>query len=197
MFLRLLSGLALAFTVGCSHTAAPSLAVDTTSVDAGSRVTQNGRELALYPGSLRVGDNFLQKAQGLDFKFNNKVTLINLVPSIDTKVCEEQTHQLGETEKLAPEIDRIVISRDLPMAQKRFAAESGLENLRYYSDYKDASFGKETGTLIKGPELLTRGVLVLDREGIVRYMQLVSRIEQLPEMDKAFAFANQLATAGR
>lgn len=180
----------------CSHTTPPSPAIDSTSINAGTQVTQNGKPLELHAGSLQVGDNFLQKAKGLDLKFNNKVTVVNLVPSIDTAVCEVQTHQLAETEQLRPEVDRVLISRDLPMAQKRFAAESGLENLRYYSDYKDGSFGKETGTLIKGPELLTRGVLVLDREGVVRYMQLVSRIEQLPDMEKAFNFANQLAGSG-
>jgi thiol peroxidase len=78
------------------------------------------------------------------------------------------------------------------MAQKRFAAESGLENIQYYSDYKDAGFGKTTGLLIKGPELLTRGVLVLDQKGVIRYMQFVPKVEELPDMEKAFAFANQL-----
>ncbi len=194
--LFVLSSTICAWAMGCTSASEKPMLVDPSSIAAGSKVTQNGQEVELYPGTLVIGDNFIQKAKSLDIKFNNRVTVVNLVPSIDTTVCEEQTHRLGESVLLPPSIDRVLISRDLPMAQKRFAAESGLENIRYYSDYKEGRFGKETGLMLKGSELLTRGVIVLDRAGTIRYMQLVSRIEQLPDMDKAFSFAKQLAEKG-
>ena len=185
-------GMVLTSFIGACTTTQPAAKINQDTIQPGSKITMKGQEFTLHPGTLQLGDNFLDKAKDLDIKFRNRITIVSIVPSIDTAVCEEQTHQLGESTTLTPEVDRIVISRDLPMAQKRFAAESGLENIQYYSDYKDAGFGKTTGLLIKGPELLTRGVLVLDQKGVIRYMQFVPKVEELPDMEKAFAFAHQL-----
>ena len=79
------------------------------------------------------------------------------------------------------------------MAQERFAREAKLENITYISDYKDASFGKKTGLLIEQSALLTRGVIVIDKAGKVAYMQFVDEITELPNMDQAIKFANNLA----
>ncbi len=163
------------------------------SIVPGSKVKVGNQDLPLHPGSIKVGDLFPPKAAMIGFKFNNRVTVVNLVPSVDTAVCEAQTHVLGETKTLSPKVDRVLISRDLPMAQKRFASAAKLENVVYYSDYKDGAFGRQNGLMIKGPELLTRGVIVLDSKGIVRYMHLVSNLGELPDMEKSFQFANQLA----
>ena len=64
--------------------------------------------------------------------------------------------------------------------------------MTYYSDYKNASFGKKTGLLIHGKELLARTLLVLDAKGVVRYMQVVPELTNLPDIDKAIQFANGL-----
>ena len=88
---------------------------------------------------------------------------------------------------------RITISRDLPFAQNRFAEEARLEDLMYYSDYKDAGFGKSTGLLVDGLMLLARSVIVVDREGVVRYIQVVPEMTHLPDMEAAFAKAGELA----
>jgi len=176
-----------------AHEMAKAPKVSHESIVPGSKVKAGGQDLSLYPGTLRIGDAFPAKAATLGFKFNNRVTVVNLVPSIDTSVCDQQAHLLGETKNLSPKVDRVLISRDLPMAQKRFASAAKLENITYYSDYKDGSFGKQNGLMIKGPELLTRGVIVLDSKGIVRFMHLVSNLGELPDMEKSFQFANQLA----
>ena len=79
------------------------------------------------------------------------------------------------------------------MAQARFAKEAKLENITYYSDFKEAAFGKESGLLIIDNGLLARGVMVVDKEGVIRYMQFVPELTELPNMDKAIAVANDLA----
>ena len=122
------------------------------------------------------------------------VLFLSLVPSIDTKVCEEQTHYLGEEgEKLSKEIRRVTISRDTPFAQKRFAEEAKLKDIRYLSDYKAGDFGRATGLLVGNLMLLARSVVLVDKAGVVRYIQVVPEITHLPDMEKAFSSALQLS----
>lgn len=195
----LLSFSILLFTQSCSISTNPgtqkaSFGVNQNSIRPGTTVKAGGKSLRLYKGSIEVGDSFIKKAlgTGLGFDFKNKVTIVSIVPSIDTKVCEEQTHILGESKEISPEVDLVTISRDLPMAQMRFATEAKLTNIRYYSDYKYGNFGKKTGLLIRDKELLTRGVLVLDKKGIIKYIQIVSEITELPDMKKAIEVSNSL-----
>ena len=115
------------------------------------------------------------------------VLFLSLVPSVDTRVCEAQTHSLGEEgNKLPAEVRRITISRDTPFAQKRFATEAKLTHIQYLSDYKQGDFGRTTGLLVDGMMLLSRSVILLDRKGIIRYIQVVPDITHLPDMEKAF-----------
>jgi thiol peroxidase len=127
-------------------------------------------------------------------KERGSVLFLSIVPSLDTPVCEEQTHYLGEEgDKLPKGVRRIVISRDTPFAQKRFAKEAKLASLQYLSDYKQGGFGRSTGLLTDGLMLLARSVVVVDKQGMVRYIQVVPEMSHLPDMDKAFEKAVELA----
>jgi len=167
-----------------------------THVSLGSTATTE-----LYLGGFKVGEPLPASVlAGADMgprqlNADGKVRLISIVPSLDTKVCEAQTHILGETTRLNPAIERVTISRDLPMAQQRFAAAAHLQSINYLSDYKDGNFGRSTGLLMKGPELLARAVIVTDHQGIVRYFQVVPDVTKLPDMDQAIDAANLLAGA--
>jgi thiol peroxidase len=122
------------------------------------------------------------------------VLFLSIVPSLDTKVCEAQTHYLGEKgDKLPAGIQRITISRDTPFAQQRFAKESKLNHIRYLSDYREGEFGLAVGLLMDDLRLLARSVVLVDKDGIVRYIQVVPEITRLPDMEKAFAAASALA----
>jgi thiol peroxidase len=127
-------------------------------------------------------------------KEQGSILLLSVVPSLDTPVCEEQTHYLGEKgDRLPRSVRRIVISRDTPFAQKRFAKEAKLTDLQYLSDYKQGDFGRSTGLLTDGLMLLARSVILVDKQGIVRYIQVVPEMTHLPDMDKAFEKAIELA----
>lgn len=180
----------------CAHPGR-GMRVATESVRPGSSVSANGVPVELYPGSLAIGDDMPARLRdaGIPMDFAGRVTVVSVVPSIDTRVCEAQTHILGETRILSPLVDRVTLSRDLPMAQARFAKEAKLTGVRFLSDFKSGEFGKSAGLLMKGKELLARGVVVLDSQGIVRYVQIVPEITSLPDMDAAFAAANRLAAA--
>ena len=125
--------------------------------------------------------------------FKGKVTIISIVPSIDTKVCEKQTHILSEENGGLDKTVRLVtISRDLPFAQKRFAEEAKIHNVLFLSDYRDGGFGASTGLMIQENRLLARALVVVDKEGVIRYLEIVPDLGQLPNMKKAFQLAGSL-----
>jgi len=126
-----------------------------------------------------------------------KVRIISVVPSLDTKVCEQQTHHLSEKNKgLDNMVELITVSIDTPFAQKRFADEANIHNVTFLSDYRNAEFGKAYGLFLKDPHILARAILIVDAQNTVRYLQITPELAQMPDMDKAFQFARQLITAG-
>ena len=132
----------------------------------------------------------------VETKGKGKVRIISVVPSLDTKVCEQQTHYLSEKNKgLDKMVELITISIDTPFAQKRFAEEAKISNVTFLSDYRGADFGKTYGLLLKGPHILARAIMVVDAQNKIRYLQITPELGQMPDMDKAFTFAKSLITA--
>ena len=187
--------------VGCASVKT-KLPMDQSSVEPGSSVTFRGDQLKLIGTPVSVGKP-LPSAKLVDAMTMKDVDLaqemgsvlfLSIVVSVDTPVCEEQTHYLGkEGKELPKEIRRITISRDTPFAQKRFAKESKLTDIQYLSDYKQGDFGRATGLLVDKMMLLARSVILVDKKGIVRYIQVVSEITHFPDMDRAFQKAIELS----
>jgi thiol peroxidase len=124
---------------------------------------------------------------------NGKVRIISVVPSVDTPTCEAQTHLLSEKDrKLAEQVEMVTISMDLPFAQSRFAKEAKIKNVTFYSDYKSGSFGQNNGLMIDPLHLLARAVIVTDKNNIVRYIQVVPEVTELPDMAAAMNAAKAL-----
>jgi len=187
--------------LGCASVK-PKLPMDQSSVEPGSSVTFRGEPLKLIGTPVSVGkplpssrlvDAMTMKEVDLSQE-RGSVLFLSVVVSIDTPVCEEQTHYLGkEGKELPKEIKRITISRDTPFAQKRFSKESKLTDIQYLSDYKEGDFGRATGLLIDKMMLLARSVILVDKKGIVRYIQVVPEITRFPDMDRAFQRAIELS----
>jgi len=57
------------------------------------------------------------------------------------------------------------------------------------SDYRSHDFGKNYGVYIKELALLARATFVIDKEGIVRYAEIVPEIASEPNYDEALAAA--------
>jgi thiol peroxidase len=186
--------------LGCGQTR-PDIPVDEGSVEPGSTVARKGKPFKLLGTPIAVGDT-LPSVQLRDATTMEKVDLstmrgsilfLSIVPSLDTPVCDAKTHYLGEEgNKLPQQIKRITISRDTPFAQKRFAKEAKLTDLQYLSDHGEAAFGRSTGLLIDDLMLLSRSVILVDKEGTVRYIQVVPDFTHLPDMEKAFGKAEEL-----
>jgi len=179
----------------------PDIPVDEGSVSPGEQVTRGGKDsFALLGQPIHVGDPFPSISlvnthlQSVDLSGpSGEVLVVSIVPSLDTQVCEQQTHVLGEEGAgLPPGIRKVTISRDLPFAQKRFADETGFDDILFLSDYQQANFGKSTGLLVDKIYLLARSVMVVDKDGIVRYIQVVPEISHLPDLNRAFQVAQSL-----
>ena len=189
---------------GCA-TAQPKIPLDMASAQPGDQVMFQGKPVKLLGPPISIGKPLpsvdLVDAMTMSHvdlsKERGSILLLSIVPSLDTPVCDAQTHYLGERgNDLSPSVKRIVISRDTPFAQKRFAKEAKLTNLQYLSDYKQGDFARATGLLTDGMMLFARSVIVVDRTGIVRYIQVVPEMTHLPDMDKAFEKAADLAKSG-
>ncbi|MFQ5671460.1 MAG: thiol peroxidase [Nitrospinales bacterium] len=175
-----------------------TLAVSAVQASETRQVTLRGKALNLTGQPLRVGQplpnlslpNMALKMINLR-SLRGRVAILSVVPSLDTSTCDKQTHILSE-ENGGLDATLVTISRDLPFAQQRFSKNAKIENLLFLSDYRDADFGKSTGLLIDENRLLTRAIIVLDREGVVRYLEIVPNLGQLPKMKEAFAFAKSL-----
>ena len=94
--------------------------------------------------------------------------------------------------RLDKDVVILSLSVDLPFAQKRFCAAEHIDNVRVYSDYRDLDFGMKYGFVIKELRLLGRGVVVVDRKGIVRYIEYVSEIKNEPDYDAALKAVREL-----
>jgi thiol peroxidase len=117
-----------------------------------------------------------------------KARLFNVVPSLDTPVCNTQTRRFNEELKaLGDKVAAYTVSLDLPFAQQRWCGEAKVENLKNLSDVRDHSFGAQYGVLIKGLPLplLARAVFVVDPKNTIRYVELVPEITQEPNYQPA------------
>lgn len=179
-----------------------TVAEGSASAGEGHAILFKGSPLALSGTGIKVGDPLrdvrltqtdLSLINILDTKGKGKVRIISVVPSLDTKVCEQQTHYLSERNKgLDKMIELITVSIDTPFAQKRFAEEAHIANITFLSDYRGADFGKTYGLFLKDPHILARTVMVIDAHGKVRYLQITPELAQLPDLDEAFAAAKAL-----
>ncbi|MEO8164681.1 MAG: thiol peroxidase [Betaproteobacteria bacterium] len=166
----------------------------------GNSVAMKGSPLPLRGEAIKVGEplpSAVVTAGNLGpvdiAKGNGKVRIISVVPSVDTPTCEAQTHQLSEKDrKLAEQVEMVTISMDLPFAQQRFAKEAKIKNVTFYSDYKTGAFGLNNGLLIDPLHLLARAVIVTDKDNIVRYIQVVPEVTELPDMAAAMNAAKAL-----
>lgn len=176
------------------------VAKTTASAGDGHTVTFKGTPLALEGRGVKVGDTLpdVQVAKG-DLSLMNiadtkgSVRIISIVPSLDTKVCEQQTHYLSEKNSgLDKSVQMITISVDTPFAQDRFAKEAKIGNVTFLSDYRGGDFGKTNGLLVKEPHILARSIMVVDKNNVIRYLQVTPELAQLPDMEAAFQAANAL-----
>ena len=126
-----------------------------------------------------------------------KIKIISIVPKLNTPVCDKQTHKFSETNGgLDKEVDIITLSTNSVEVQHQFAQKAKIKNLLFLSDSPDFSFGKKTGLLIEGMDVLRRTVIVTDQNNIIRYVDFVPS-GGLPNIEKALKAAQDLLEASK
>lgn len=152
-------------------------------------VTLGGKPVTLLGPELKVGDAAPDfTAVGNDLKpvklagFRGKTVIVSAVPSLDTEVCNVETRRFNaEAANLGADVVILTVSMDLPFAQKRWCGAAGIDKVITVSDHRTAEFGEKWGVLIKDLRLLARCVFVVDRAGVIRYIQLVKEVGTEPD----------------
>jgi thiol peroxidase len=151
-------------------------------------VSFKGDPLTLIGDDLAVGDkapDFSLRARDMSTRtlgdYAGKVKILSVAPSLDTPTCAAQLRVFNtEAASLSDEIVVLTVTRDLPFAQTRFCETEGIDKVEVLSDFVDGSFGKAYGLYLKEWELDARAVLILDRDDVVRYVQIVPSVEDEP-----------------
>lgn len=165
-----------------------------------SKITFGGNPVTLLGSEVKIGDKaptftvldgFLKNISLSDF--SGKVKLLSIFPSIDTGVCSTQTRKFNvEAAKFGENVAFIALSADLPFALKRFCGAEGINNLIPLSDHKEMDFGKKYGFQINELRLLARGVVIIDKNDIIQYVEIVPEIGQEPNYEAAISKLEEL-----
>ena len=141
-------------------------------------VTFAGNPITLVGPEIKVGQqapDFTVLSNDLQPKtlkdYEGKVKVISVVPSLDTGLSDD--------------VVVLTISMDLPFAQKRWCGAAGVDKVETLSDHKDASFGTTYGFLVEELRLLSRGVVVINKDNKVTYVEYVPEVTQAVNFDAA------------
>ncbi|WP_100612975.1 thiol peroxidase [Confluentibacter lentus] len=121
-----------------------------------------------------------------DFKGSHLI--LNIFPSVNTRICSSSVRAFNKTAASLNNAKVLCISRDLPFAQKEFCAAEGIDNVVMLSDFKTAAFGKNYGLLITTGSfdaLLSRCIIIIDKNGTIIYTEQVPEIGQEPNYEAA------------
>lgn len=190
-----LVGLVLA---GCSRSASettPAPRPERTDV-----IRRGDAPLTLVGPTLDVGDPMPDAVLADDklapiqlATLKGSVIVLSVVPSIDTRVCEAQTHKVSDAiAQMPPGVEVYTVSRDLPFAQRRFAEEA-MTKTKMASDFRERDFGRAFGVDVKETGLLARSVWVIGKDGRIAYREIVANQGSEPDYDAMLAAVKQAA----
>ncbi len=138
------------------------------------------------PDFLLIGTDLSEKTLG-SFEGKKKVFTIN--PSYDTPVCQATARAFNERVAGLDDVVVLVVSPDLPFAQKRFCVAEGLEGVIPLSTFRGRFLDDYGVKMIDGAmrDLAARAIVVVDENDKVVHTELVADIVQEPDYDAAMA----------
>jgi len=163
-------------------------------------MTFKGNPMTLVGPELKAGDSapdFHLTAQDLSVKTlddlvdrGSRAAMLIVVPSLDTSVCSIESHKFNtRMGELPANVKAYVVSMDLPFAQARWCGNEGDVKFDTLSDYRDHTFGRNYGLLIKELGLLARAIVVIGPDKRVQYVQIVPEMTSEPDYDAALQAA--------
>ena len=163
-------------------------------------VTVKGNPVTLIGSEIKAGDKApdftlvdgdLKEVRLKDFA--GKIKIISVSASLDTPVCDMQARRFNqEAAQLPANVLVLNITMDLPFAISRFCTTAGIDKVHAYSDHRDASFGNAYGVLIKELRLLARSIFIIDKNEVIRYIEIVPELTNHPDYDKALGALKKL-----
>ena len=167
--------------------------------EAKKTITISGNPMALTGNQPGIGDSAPDfKAVKNDMspfrlsEIKDKVLVICSVGSLDTSTCDTEVRKFNEqVTSLGEDVAVLVVSMDLPFAQKRWCGSAGVNNVQTLSDHNKADFGNAYGVLIKDLRLLARAVFVVDKKGVIRYIEIVDELSNEPDYEAALNAAKE------
>ena len=159
----------------------------------GDKVTLVGKQVEIgeKAPAFKATKNDLSEFNSEDLK--GKVVIYSIAPSLDTSVCAIQAKKFNhDALDLSDDVAIVTITEDLPFAQERFCANEDIKNLEMVSDYKEREFGEKYGFLMDEHKLLARGVVVVDKEGEIAYVEYVPEVTNEVDFEKALEAVKKL-----
>jgi len=168
------------------------------SIERKGAVTLKGGPLTLVGPEIKAGDvapdfrvakSLTEDIQGSSMK--GELRFINVVPSVDTSICDLQTRRFNEEAVKVAGVKWLTVSVDTPMAQARWCGAAGVDKIQLLSDFREHSFGLAFGVYIKELGVLQRSIFIIGRDDKVAYAQRVPEVAQHPDYDAAMAALKQ------
>lgn len=162
-----------------------------------ANVTLGGNPITVNGSFPKAGDTVHDfTLTGKDLKevglkdFAGKRKVLNIVPSLDTPVCQASTRTFNQRAAELNNAVVLVVSADLPFVGGRFCGAEGLDKVTTLSTFRNRDFHQKLGVdvadgALKG--LTSRAVVVLDENNKVLHAELVPEIKQEPNYDAALA----------
>ena len=108
------------------------------------------------------------------------VVLISVFPDINTSVCDKQTRKFNETAANVEGLTLLSVSKNTKEELINWCSASGIDMQMLHDD--NGEFGEAYG--LKVPHMgnkLARSVFVIDKEGVLSYMEIVPEIATEPD----------------
>jgi thiol peroxidase len=162
--------------------------------------TLKGSPLTLVGPELKVGDPapafsaFIGLGKLWDSKeLDGKLRFFNVVPSVDTGICDAQTKRFADEANKFSGVEWITISCDTPTALGRWCQAGNITNLKMLSDFRDHAFGLGYGVYAKEVGLLQRSLIIVGTDNKIAYFQRCAEFATHPNYDEALAALKKLA----
>ncbi|MBL7959821.1 thiol peroxidase [bacterium] len=167
------------------------------------KLTIKGSPLTLLGEEIKVGQKapdftvrtaFMPETKVTLDSSKGKIRIFSVSPSLDTSVCETQAIRFNQEAAKLGDVEIYHITVDLPPAQARFCTHQleGSAKVKMVSDYAEKSFGMNYGIIIKEWQVLSRGIFVIGKDDMVKYVEYLPEVAQLPNFDKALEAVKSL-----
>lgn len=162
------------------------------------KITMGETPVTIVGKELKTGDRISEVPLTVNSKLEDKnifdddaVKVLYTAPSLDTRVCSLQTRQLDNAARKYKDVRFYSITMDTPLAQENFCTSNEINGLKAVSDFKYHQFGLQNGLLVKESGLLTRALIILDRNNTVKYIEYVPEQGKEADIDKALKFLEE------